>query len=301
MAVIVVPYLDAVAAKLVRPGDAVVDFTEPRDEAALASPDSVSWRIFKNPIAVFAGGVAAVILELADPAVRSGVWQHSSFRSNPVHRLKRTGLAAMVTVYGARSLAERMIAEVVALHARVKGRTPKGEAYRANDPALLDWVHGTAAFGFVEAYSRLVCRLSDAERDRYWREGLPAALLYGATDVLGSPTAFERLLEGKRARLEASPTVFEFLKILRTAPVFPQPLRPLQGLLIGAAVELVPDWVRERLGLGEAYGLRPWQRPLVKALGRMAERTMLRSSPAVQACRRLGLGDDYIYRRKGRT
>ena len=300
MAVIVVPYLDAVAARLVQPSDDV-DFTRPRGEAALAAPDSVSWRVFKNPVAVFAGGVAAVILELADPAVRSGVWQHSSFRSNPVHRLRRTGLAAMVTVYGARPLAERMIAEVVAMHARVQGRTPTGEAYHASDPALLDWVHGTAAFGFVEAYGRLVCRLSDAERDRYWREGLPAARLYGASDALGSHAAFERLLEGKRARLEASPIVFEFLKILRAAPVFPAPLRPLQRLLIRAAVELVPDWVRKRLGLGEACGLRPWQRPVVKALGRLADCTMLRSSPAVQACRRLGLSDDYLYRSRGRT
>lgn len=296
MTAIVVPYLDTVAAKLVHPGDTVVDFALPRGEPALAPPDSVSWRIFKNPVPVFAGGVAAVILELADPAVRTGVWEHSSFRSDPVHRLKRTGLAAMVTVYGARSVAEQMIAHVVALHAKVQGRTPAGEAYRASDPALLDWVHATAAFGFAEAFSRLVHPLSDVERDRYWREGLPSARLYGAVDAPSSQAAFERLLESKRNRLEASPIVFEFLNILRAAPVFPSPLRPLQGLLVRAAVELVPGWVRARLNLGEAEGLSAWQRPLVRTLGRLGDRTLLRSSPAVQACRRLGLGDDYLYR-----
>jgi hypothetical protein len=90
-------------------------------EEALLPPDSVSWRIFKNPIALFIGGMAAVILELAEPSVRAGVWEHSSFRKDPVGRLQRTGLAAIVTVYGARSIAEPMIAEVVRMHAKVAG------------------------------------------------------------------------------------------------------------------------------------------------------------------------------------
>jgi len=27
-----------------------IDFSRPTDEAALVSPDSVSWRVFKNPL-----------------------------------------------------------------------------------------------------------------------------------------------------------------------------------------------------------------------------------------------------------
>ena len=72
-------------------------------------------------------GIAAVILELAEPAVRTGVWKHSTFRQDPLGRLQRTGLAAMVTVYGARSIAERMIQGVVRMHAGVTGETPAGE------------------------------------------------------------------------------------------------------------------------------------------------------------------------------
>ena len=75
---------------------------------------------------VIIGGVAAVILELAEPAVRTGVWEFSSFRKDPVRRLKRTGLAGMITVYGAKSKAEEMIAHVVRMHARVTGSTPSG-------------------------------------------------------------------------------------------------------------------------------------------------------------------------------
>src|SRR3954464_727672 len=96
------------------------DFTTPAGEPALVRPDSVSWRIFKNPVALFTGGVAAVILELAEPSVRTGVWEHTGFRRDPVRRLQRTGLAAMITVYAARSVAEKMIAHVRVLHERVQ-------------------------------------------------------------------------------------------------------------------------------------------------------------------------------------
>jgi len=34
------------------------------------SPESVSWRVFKNPLSLFIGGVAAVIMEL-DRAARA--------------------------------------------------------------------------------------------------------------------------------------------------------------------------------------------------------------------------------------
>jgi uncharacterized protein (DUF2236 family) len=116
------------------------DFLQPAGEAALVPPDSVSWRVFKNPVSLFLGGVAAVLMELAEPRVRTGIWEHTTFRIDPIRRLRRTGLAAMVTIYGARSVAEAMIARVRRMHDRVAGSTPAGKVYRANDPELLNWV-----------------------------------------------------------------------------------------------------------------------------------------------------------------
>src|SRR6202040_1559136 len=98
------------------------------------SPNSVSWRVFKNPLSLFIGGVTAVIMELAEPRVRTGVWEHTSFRVDPIRRLRRRGFAAMVTIYGARSTAEAMIARVRRMHDMVAGTTPSGEPYCANDP-----------------------------------------------------------------------------------------------------------------------------------------------------------------------
>ncbi|NML15951.1 oxygenase MpaB family protein [Azohydromonas caseinilytica] len=275
-------------------------FASPRGEPALSAPDSLAWQLFKNPAALFIGGVAAVLLELAEPRVRTGVWEHTRFREQPVQRLQRTGLAAMLTVYGPRSRTEAMIAAVSRRHMAIAGSTPTGEAYRASDPELLEWVHATASFGIVEATHAYVRPLSVAERDRYFFESRTAARLYGAPGVPASQAELDALLAAMAPRLEGSATVFEFLHILARAPALPAPLRPLQGLLVRAGVEIVPGWLRERLGLGTRWGLRPWERGLVILLARGADRVLLRSSPPVQACRRLGLPDDYLYSRPPR-
>ncbi|MDB5460724.1 MAG: hypothetical protein JWO72_2465, partial [Caulobacteraceae bacterium] len=268
----------------------------PPGEEALAPPDSVSWGIYKNPVSVFICGVAAVILELAEPGVRTGVWEHSTFRTDPVLRMRRTGMAAMVTVYGPRSAAEQMIAGVVRAHDRVAGQTPTGRAYTANDQDLLTWVQATASFGFAGAYSRYVRPLGRDELDRAYRESAPASRLYGVRRAPAGQAQMEALFEAMRDRLEPSPIVFDFLRIVRAAPAFPAAVRPVQPLLVRAAVEMTPPWVRERLGLTAAYGLRPFEASMVRAAGALSDRIVLRDSPAVQSCLRLGLPEDYLYR-----
>ncbi|HQP21523.1 MAG TPA: oxygenase MpaB family protein, partial [Phenylobacterium sp.] len=126
-----------------------LDYANPAGAPAFLGPDSVHWRIYKNPIALAVGGVAAVLLEFADARIRSGVWDHSTYKVDPIGRSKRTGVAAMVGVYGPQAAARRVIQGVTNMHARVNGETPKGEAYKALDPELLDWVSATAAYGFL--------------------------------------------------------------------------------------------------------------------------------------------------------
>jgi len=287
--------LAAAARALLEPGDGPrVDFLRPTGEAALASPDSVSWRVFKNPLSLFIGGVTAVIMELAEPRVRTGLWEHTTFRLNPLRRLRRTGLAAMVAIYGARSTAEAMIARIRRTHDTVAGRTPSGEAYCASDPELLNWVQGTAAYGFLQAYQAYVQPLSPAERDRYYAEGVPAATLYGATSAPTSEAELDMLFHATAGRLERSDIVLEFLAIMRSAPILPILLRPAQHLLVRAAVDLTPRWVRTRLGLN-GNGLHAWEVEAIRQAGAFADRLVLESNPAVQACRRMRLPADYLY------
>jgi len=271
------------------------DFSVPYGEPALIAPDSVSWRMFKNPVAVFIGGVAAVLLEFAEPRVRDGVWQHSSFRRDPLTRLQRTGLAAMVTVYGPRSRAEAMIAGVVRRHERVTGQTSTGEPYSASDPVLLNWVQATAGFGFTEAYHTYVRRLTAQERHSLFVEALPAASLYGATAAPASQSELDTLFEVMQPRLVASPIVFAFLDIMGRVPLSRVPMQPLQRVLLKAAVEILPEWIRERLRLDSRWLLSPSERIGVRVLATAGDHLLIRSSPAVQSCRRLGLPDTYLY------
>ena len=286
--------LEAATRALFDLGDqSCADFLRPLGEAALVSPDSVSWRVFKNPLSLFIGGVAAVIMELAEPRVRTGVWEHTTFRIDPIRRLRRTGLAAMVTIYGARGMAEAMIARVRRMHDRVAGSTPAGKAYRATDPELLNWVQGTAAYGFLQAYHAYVRPLSDLERDRYYAEGTLAASLYGASAAT-SEAALEMRFEAMANQLERSDILFEFLAIMRSAPILPLPLRPVQPLLIRAAIDLTPYWLRRIVGLTD-HGLDAWEAGVVRQIGALADRIVLETNPAVQACRRMRLSANYLY------
>jgi len=287
--------LEAAARALLQPSDrSHIDFSRPTGEAALVSPDSVCWRVFKNPLSLFIGGVTAVIMELAEPRVRTGVWQHTTFRLNPVRRLRGTGLAAMVTIYGARSTAEALVSRVRRMHDAVAGTTPSGEAYCANDPELLNWVHATAAHGFLQAYHTYVQPLPLSERDRYYTEGVAVASLYGATGAPASEAELETLLHAMGSRLERSDIVFEFLARMRSAPVLPLLLRPAQHLLVRAAVDLTPRWARTILGLNE-HGLHTWEAEAVQQAASFVDRLVLESNPAVQACRRMCLPADYLY------
>jgi uncharacterized protein (DUF2236 family) len=288
--------LEAASSELLRPiSGPPVNFAMPMGEPALVSPHSVSWRVFKNPIALYIGGIAAVILELAEPAVRSGVWDHSTFRSDPLRRLRRTGLAAMITVYGARSVAEPMIARIVRMHAQITGHTATGESYAASDAALLTWVHITAAYGFARAYSSYVEPLGKDQVDSLYGEGEMAARLYGAVDPPTSAPAVDVLFNSMGGRLERSEVIFRFLDIMRETATLPPALAWMQPLLVRAAVDLIPDWIRQHLGLDENLGLRRRERWIVRAAGALANRIVLGDGPAAQSCFRMGLPLHHLY------
>lgn len=271
------------------------DFSSPAGEPALSAPDSVSWQVFKNPLSLFVGGVAAVVLELAEPRVRAGVWGKSNFIQDPLQRMQRTGLAAMMTVYGPRSRAEKMIARVRGMHARINGTTPEGHPYRADDPELLKWVHATASFGFLEAYHAYVCALGDIPRNRFYAECAGSSRMYGAFDAPASQQELDMLFVTMHDTLTPSPVIFEFLDIVRRVPLLPHRIAGLQALLVKAAVHILPDGIRERLDLTEEWDLRAWQHRLIKRSGAIIDRIPLRAAPAVLACRRLGLPDEYLY------
>lgn len=226
-----------------------VNYLEPAGDPGLFGPDSMAWRVHANPIALAIGGVAAVILELAEPRVRSGVWDHSTFKTNPLGRMQRTGEATLITTYGPTKAAEARVAMVTRMHERVGGKTPEGQAYTALEPELMTWVHVTAGWGFMNAYDRYVRPLSRADQDRYYAEGGRLGRMFGAPEPPDNVAGVEAWFDRMRPKLVPHTIIGEFLGIVSTTSPLGLAGRALQPLVVQAAIDLVPKDIQEKLGL----------------------------------------------------
>lgn len=276
-----------------------IDFAGPSGEPALLAPDSVQWRVYKNPIALGIGGIAAVLLEFAEPRIRSGVWDHSTYKVDPIGRSRRTGLVAMLACYGPASSARDVIGKVNRMHGKVKGATPAGQTYRALDPVLLDWVAATASYGFLMAYDRFVHPLSDADKDRFMRDGDAIGREFGALHTPPTVGAFMAMMDRLEPSFEPHPILFEFLDIIQSGRAAPGVPRFLHRAIARASVSLLPVHIRQRLELGSAFDLTRLDRLLLGTAGRLADRRVDRKSPPSLASVRLGLPHDFLYRSRG--
>lgn len=274
----------------------IIDFASPAGEPALLAPDSVQWRVYKNPIALGVGGIAAVLLEFAEPRIRSGVWDHSTYKADPIGRSRRTGLVAMLACYGSASVAKEVIGKVNRKHGRVKGETPAGEKYRALDPVLLDWVAATASFGFLMAYDRFVHPLADTDKDRFMCDSEVIGREFGARHTPASVDGFMAMMADLEPRFEPHPILFEFLDIIQSGRAAPGVPRFLHRAIARASVSLLPAHIRRKLELGAQYDLTRIDRLLLRTAGRLADRRVDRASPPCRASVRLGLPHDFLFR-----
>jgi uncharacterized protein (DUF2236 family) len=275
------------------------NFSRPVGEPAIVAADSVSWRVFSNPVSLYIGGIAAVLLELGEPRVRAGVWDNSDFKRSPGERMRRTGAAAMVTVFAARSEFEALAAHVNAVHAQIAGETPEGQHYRADDPDLLLWVQATASFAFLSAYTRFVRALTTGQKDCYYGEAAQGARLYGVADPPRSDAELWHLFDTAAPRLTPSPVIQEFLHIVRAEPILPAPLRPVQRLIVRAALGIIPDCFRKSIGLAREPRATAGEQALVRLLAHTAGALDVPTSPWALAAQRLGLPADYLQRNPG--
>ncbi|WP_411341668.1 oxygenase MpaB family protein [Sphingopyxis sp. J-6] len=274
----------------------IIDFASPAGEPALLAPDSVQWRVYKNPIALGIGGIAAVLLEFAEPRIRSGVWDHSTYKADPIGRSRRTGLVAMLACYGPASVAKEVIGKVNRMHGKVKGETPAGEKYRALDPVLLDWVAATASYGFLMAYDRFVHPLADADKDRFMRDSQVIGREFGVRHTPANVDGFMAMMADLEPRFEPHPILFEFLDIIQSGRAAPGVPRFLHRAIARASVSLLPAHIRRKLELGPQYDLTRLDRLLLRAAGRLADRRVDRASPPCRASVRLGLPHDFPFR-----
>ena len=284
---------------MVRPAGAMkflqVDFLNPPGEPAMVTPDSPWWRVMKNPLTSAIGAVTAVIYELADPRIRSGVWDHSIFKKDPILRGQRTRLITASGYYAPASTARRLIDNVTRMHSRVNGNLPNGEPYKALTPELLDWVQATANYGYLNAYARFVKDVSEEDRKRFYRDDYPVGACYGVVNPLNSDADFFTMLDKLFPGFEPHEENVDFMNMLvssRTGNTIPQFAK---RAFVRASVSLVTQKVRDRIGLGKEYDMTVWDKILVRTLAFVAEHVPAKDNPARLAAIRLGLPANFAW------
>jgi uncharacterized protein (DUF2236 family) len=228
----------------------------------LFGPGSVAWRVHGDVTAMMVGGVAGLLLQMLHPAVLAGVWDHSNFRTDMQGRLRRTARFIALTTYGGKAEAEAAIGRVRGIHDRVGGVLPNGEAYAANDPALLAWVHVTETTSFLHSWLRYgEPNMPLADQDRYFLEMAQIAKALGADPIPRTRAEASRIIAATRPLLLYDGRTREVARLVLEQKAPSRMAQPLQALAMQAAIDLLPEWARRMHGLSApAYGA-----PLLRA------------------------------------
>lgn len=219
------------------------DYDHPAGDAGLFGPDTVTWKIHADFPSMMAGGLGALMMQALHPLALAGVWDHSDFRSDTLARLRGTIAFVARTTYAPREPAEQAIQRVRAIHRKVHGTAADGRPYSAEDPHLLNWVHCTQAWCYLQGYQTYCHSRVPAEmQDRYLRETARVAEALGARGVPKSLTDLEAFFDTVRPELVFDARTRELLSVL-TAIRLPIPFPGLsRGLFLGAGAALLPDW-----------------------------------------------------------
>lgn len=225
-------------------------------------PASVAWRVHGDVTSMMVGGVAGLMLQMLHPSVLAGVWDHSKFRDDMQGRLRRTARFIALTTYGGRDEADAMIERVRRIHDHVHGVLPDGSLYKANDPALLAWVHLTETTSFLGAWLRYgEPGMKAADRDRYFAEMAVIGQALGAAPLPYSVAEAHRMMNDMRPLMRVDERTFEVARLLMNRRASSMAAEPVQALVLQAAIDLMPPWARH------LHGLQPplLTAPLVRA------------------------------------
>lgn len=191
-------------------------------------PGTQMWRIV-GETTVSLGGMRAVLMQLAHPAIAAAGLQSSTFRADFLGRAWRTFSVMSQLIFGDLDTATGASRRLHVLHARTRGELPvaasparAGERYRGTDPALLLWVLATLYERSVFAYGRFVAPLSDGERRAYWEDNRLLGLLLGIPEDEMPPTIEDFDLYWAAMEddvLEAGPAARELAAYLVRSPL----------------------------------------------------------------------------------
>ncbi|MFF3314556.1 oxygenase MpaB family protein [Streptomyces sp. NPDC003035] len=190
---------------------------------------------------------AALVLQVAHPAVGAGVDAHSVFRTDPWGRGERSLRSALLWVYGGEAAAEEG-RRLRRLHRTIQGLDTHGRPYHALTPANYAWVHATG-FPVYRHGLRLLHRpLTEAQERRLYAEWLQVGRILGIHDR-DMPATIEEFWPYYRAMLGELEATVVVRELVATDQPVPPPDRgplPLRFLLRALWPVILPRLARFR-------------------------------------------------------
>lgn len=231
-------------------------------EAGFFGPDSLVWRISREPVLLLFG-MRALLLQIAHPSVAQAVADHSNYRTDPLGRGIRTFKAVYAMIFGSRKNAIDAALAVHAVHARVYGTVkdplPSGldTQYDANQPEALLWVAATLLDSTVQAYELCIAPLSSADKERFYQESKRFGQLFGVPEALypGTWQDFHNWMAKiiNSAQVTVTPTAKDILQGLLYGTWFTRLLSPINYCV--AAMSLPPKLAKE-FGLKQTWWIK---------------------------------------------
>jgi uncharacterized protein (DUF2236 family) len=225
--------------------------------------------VHAHPCALI-GGLRALLVQTCHPLAMAGIAQHSTYRHDPLGRFRRTAQFVAATTYGTTEEAQAAIAIVQRVHTKINGVAPDGRPYRADDPALLSWVHNVEVDSIAAAYRRFGPGFAPGEADQYVAEMSRVGFAVGADDVPLTARDVHAWVANHPER-QVTRDARRTARFLVIPPIPPLMLVPY-GVLAAGAISLIS--VRDRIALrlpsfppAEPIVLVPATRAFLTALG----------------------------------
>jgi uncharacterized protein (DUF2236 family) len=221
-------------------------------QATVQSPQSVTWQVHIDR-SMWIGGVRGLMLQALHPIAMRGVWQNSTFQTDPIGRLQRTADFVGVVTWGTPEEADAIGRRVRGIHRALRIADPDtGRTHRVDEPELLLWVHCAEVRSYLEVARRAGLRLSPAQADRYLAEQRRSATYVGLheEDVPGTVAEMDAYFARMRPELRVTPEARAAVRFLLWPKLphemrFLRPGKPAYVPFGTLCYYTLPRWARE--------------------------------------------------------
>ncbi len=197
-------------------------------EVGFFGPDSMTWKIYREPTMLL-GGISALLLQIAHPAIAEGVRKFSNFHEAYLYRAHRTFNAMAGFYFGSEELALKTARRLFKMHGMIRGNVGRKvdgwwqvEKFCARDPELLTWVLSTLVETSLRITELVHGPLPRSEKEQFFQESKIIATLMGipAGHYPDDLTAFEHYYQImlQSDTLQVTPTNMRLSKIILRPP-----------------------------------------------------------------------------------